>query len=204
MQRQHLAAGVRRARPLHLRRRHARLLSRRTTETRRRAFGPAVFFCAARALEGGHERQLGSATQRAAALEAEADRAAARGDAAAARALLEQVDRGRSGPGRALAQARGHVPRRRATSTAALAAVSGALRVDPLGFVPLLLKANLLEQPGRSDEAGEAYGHALAQRPAAVPPHLAAMVAHAEQLPRGACRARPPAGSPRPRPVDGV
>ena len=63
----------------------------------------------------------------------------------------------------------------------ALAAVSGALRVDPLGFVPLLLKANLLEKMGRAAEAGETYGYALAQAPAAVPPHLEAMVAHARQ-----------------------
>ena len=62
---------------------------------------------------------------------------------------------------------------------AALAAVSGALRIDPLGFVPLLLKANLLEQMGRAAEAGETYGYALAQAPAPVPPHLEAMVAHA-------------------------
>ena len=71
---------------------------------------------------------------------------------------------------------------------AALAAVSGALRIDPLGFVPLLLKANLLERLGRRAEAGETYGHALAQAPAAVPPHLEAMVAHARAAPRRACR----------------
>src|SRR6185503_4343429 len=62
---------------------------------------------------------------------------------------------------------------------AALEAVSGALRIEPLGFVPLLLKANLLEKAGRLAEAGETYGYALAQAPAAVPPHLEAMVAHA-------------------------
>jgi hypothetical protein len=64
---------------------------------------------------------------------------------------------------------------------AALDAVSGALRVDPLGFMPLLLKANLLEKLGREAEAGETYGYALAQAPAAVPPHLQAMVAHAKE-----------------------
>jgi hypothetical protein len=59
--------------------------------------------------------------------------------------------------------------------------VSGALTVDPLGFVPLLLKANLLEKAGRAAEAGETYGYALAQAPASIPPHLEAMVAHARQ-----------------------
>src|SRR6476661_1828772 len=62
---------------------------------------------------------------------------------------------------------------------AALEAVSGALRVEPLGFVPLLLKANLLEKAGRVAEAGETYGYALAQAPAVPPPHLEAMIAHA-------------------------
>jgi hypothetical protein len=59
--------------------------------------------------------------------------------------------------------------------------VAGALRVDPLGFLPLLLKASLLEAMGRSAEAGETYGYALAQAPDAVPRHLAGMVAHARQ-----------------------
>jgi hypothetical protein len=112
------------------------------------------------------------------ALEAEADRAAARGDVAGARRLLEQA--ARLGPGRAdtwlkltaMCRAAGDLP-------AALAAVSGALRVDPLGFLPLLLKANLLERIDRAEEAGETYGYALAQLPPSVPPHLEAMVAHA-------------------------
>jgi hypothetical protein len=64
---------------------------------------------------------------------------------------------------------------------AALAAVSGALKVEPLGFLPLLLKASLLEKSGKRDEAGEFYAYALAQRPAELPPHLQSMVAHAEK-----------------------
>jgi len=115
---------------------------------------------------------------RAAALEAEADRAAARGDAAAARALLAaatEADPERSEPWLKLAA----MCRASGDLAAALAAVSGALRIEPLGFVPLLLKANLLEKLDREAEAGETYGYALAQAPAAIPPHLESMAAHA-------------------------
>jgi aspartyl/asparaginyl beta-hydroxylase (cupin superfamily) len=114
----------------------------------------------------------------AAGLEAEADRAAGSGDAARARALLERAtaadpDRGETWLKlAAMCRAQGDLP-------AALTAVSGALRVDPLGFVPLLLKANLLEKLERGDEAGATYGYALAQAPAEIPPHLEAMAAYA-------------------------
>lgn len=119
--------------------------------------------------------------QGAAALEAEADRAAARGDVAAARALLEQAtaaapDRGEPWLKLAAMCRAGGAPE------AALEAVSGALRVDPLGLVPLLLKANLLEALGRRAEAGETYGYALAQAPDTAPAHLEAMLAHARQV----------------------
>lgn len=114
-------------------------------------------------------------------LEAEADRAAAGGDRRAARRLLEQLTAAE--PDRfdawlklaAMCRADGDLE-------AALAAVSGALRIDPLGFVPLLLKANLLEAAGRADAAGEAYGHALAQRPEPTPPHLRSPLERAERL----------------------
>jgi ornithine lipid ester-linked acyl 2-hydroxylase len=113
-------------------------------------------------------------------LEAEADRAARGGDAAAARALLEQATRLDPGRGEAWLKLAAMC---RATSDldGALAAVTGALRIDPLDFVPLLLKANLLERMGRHAAAGETYGHALAQLPEAVPPHLAAMVEEARR-----------------------
>ncbi|HMG46706.1 MAG TPA: aspartyl/asparaginyl beta-hydroxylase domain-containing protein [Allosphingosinicella sp.] len=113
-------------------------------------------------------------------LEAEADRAARGGDAAAARRLLEQAT--------ALAPDRGETWLKlaamcRATSDldGALAAVSGALKVDPLDFVPLLLKANLLDRTGQDAAAGETYGFALAQLPETVPPHLAALVDEARR-----------------------
>src|SRR5690349_18552169 len=119
--------------------------------------------------------------QGAAALEEEADRAAARGDVAAARALLEQATAAapdRAEPWLKLAA----MCRAGGAPDAALEAVSGALRADPLGFVPLLLKANLLETLGRREEAGETYGYALAQAPDTAPAHLEAMLAHARQV----------------------
>ena len=112
--------------------------------------------------------------------EAEADRAAARGDAAGARRLLEQVTA--AAPSRTEAWLKlAAMCRAGGDLEAALAAVDGALRVDPLGFLPLLLKASLLEAAGHSAEAGETYGHALAQRPETVPAGLAVALATAEQ-----------------------
>lgn len=119
----------------------------------------------------------------AARLEAEADRAASAGDAAAARRLLEQVtalEPERIEPWLKLSA----MCRSLGDLTGALAGVSGALRVDPLAFLPLLLKANLLERADRRAEAAETYGYALAQRPHETPPHLAAMIAHAETVHR--------------------
>jgi aspartyl/asparaginyl beta-hydroxylase (cupin superfamily) len=117
----------------------------------------------------------------AAGLEAQADRAAAAGDRAAARRLLQQVTEtagDRIDPWLKLAamcRADGDIP-------AALEAVSGALRVDPLAFMSLLMKANLLEAAGRMEEAAETYGYALAQRPGEVPPQLATPIARAESI----------------------
>jgi tetratricopeptide (TPR) repeat protein len=112
--------------------------------------------------------------------EAEADRAASRGDAAGARAILEEVIAAapdRVEPWLKLAA----MCRAQGDGGGALDAVDGALRIDPLGFLSLLLKANLLDAAGREAEAGEAYGHALAQRPATVPAGLAVAVATAER-----------------------
>lgn len=114
-------------------------------------------------------------------LEQQADRAAAGGDFAAARALIAQL--AQDEPGRidvwmklaALCRATGDL-------SAALAAVHRALALSPLDFVALLLRANLLEKAGDPD-TGEAYGRALAQRPAGdLPPQVAATLAHGETL----------------------
>jgi hypothetical protein len=115
------------------------------------------------------------------ALEAEADRAAAAGDAATARRLLEQVtaaDPARGEPWlklTAMCRAQGDLP-------AALEAISGALKLEPLAFLPLLLKASLLEQIGDAEAAGETYGYALAQQPPALPPQLRAMAERGRQV----------------------
>jgi hypothetical protein len=115
-----------------------------------------------------------------AALEAEADRRAAARDLAGARALLQRAAVA-DGAGAetwlklaGLCRAMGDLP-------AALEAVTGALRIAPLGFMPLLLKATLLDQSGEPDQAGETYGFALAQLAADIPPGLDNAVAHARR-----------------------
>ena len=117
----------------------------------------------------------------AAGLEVAADRAAASGDRARARQLLARATE--AGPERAETWLKlAAMCRAEGDLEAALAAVSGALRIEPLGFLPLLLKASLLEKAGRAPEAGETYGYALAQAPDVVPPHLATMAAHARTI----------------------
>jgi hypothetical protein len=113
-------------------------------------------------------------------LEARADRAAAAGDAASARRLLEQATAldPRGGEAwlklSAMCRAQGDLP-------AALAAISGALKLDPLAFLPLLLKASLLEQAGETEAAAETYGYALAQQPGELPPQLRGLAERARQ-----------------------
>lgn len=64
---------------------------------------------------------------------------------------------------------------------ASLASVHRALAVQPLDFTALLMRASLLQKLG-DPEAGESWGHALAQRPdTELPPQLASVVATAEQ-----------------------
>ena len=64
---------------------------------------------------------------------------------------------------------------------AALDTVHRALALSPLDFTALLMRASLLERLGTA-EAGEAWGHALAQKPdGELPPQLSSVVAHAEQ-----------------------
>ena len=115
-------------------------------------------------------------------LELQADQAAARGDAVEARRLLEQITR--ADPDyfaswmklAAMCRASGD-------HEAALGALSGALRLSPFDFTALLMKASLLEKSGQTTAAGEAYGHALAQRPEGddLPAPIAAALAHAER-----------------------
>jgi aspartyl/asparaginyl beta-hydroxylase (cupin superfamily) len=114
-------------------------------------------------------------------LEGDADQAAARGDLAGARTLLERATRA-DGAGLETWLKLGAVCRGLGDLDAALAAVDGALTIDPLGFMPLLLKASLLEAQGQADAAGETYGYALAQEPEEVPPRLRAMTERAHRV----------------------
>ena len=112
--------------------------------------------------------------------EAEADAAAQEGRLSDARRLLE--DAVRDTPTRIDAWLKlAAMCRGTGDLEAAMAAVSRALTVNPLDLSALLMRAMLLERMGRELEAGEAYGHALAQRPAGdAPPGLAPMIVHAE------------------------
>lgn len=113
--------------------------------------------------------------------EAEADAAAQSGRLGDARRLLEAAVR--ETPDRLDTWLKlGAMCRGTGDLAGAMAAVSRALTLDPLDLSALLMRAMLLERMDKAAEAGEAYGRALAQRPAGeAPPGLAPMIAHAEQ-----------------------
>jgi aspartyl/asparaginyl beta-hydroxylase (cupin superfamily) len=113
-----------------------------------------------------------------AALDRQADTAAARGELSQARALLERAAAAR--PSLPAWLKLGSVCAALGDPERALAAVHQALALAPLDFTALLSKASLLERMG-VEGSGEAYGRALAQRPAgAAAPALARVIAHAE------------------------
>lgn len=112
-------------------------------------------------------------------LEQRADAAAARGDVAEARRLLESVVL--EGPSLDAWLKLGAMRRMAGDLPGALGAIEGALVLEPLDFMALLSRASILERMGRSD-AGEAYGRALAQRPDAAEGQIAQMLAHAERV----------------------
>jgi aspartyl/asparaginyl beta-hydroxylase (cupin superfamily) len=109
----------------------------------------------------------------------EADRAAAAGDTARARALLEQAlteDGSRADLWLRLAA----MCRAGGDAAAALDAVHRALAIEPLDFMALLMRASLLDRMG-DPAAGEAYGRAIAQRPeGALAPQVAAALAQGQ------------------------
>ena len=114
------------------------------------------------------------------ALLAEADRAAAIRDLPRALALLREAAEAQPGNLQIWLRLAG-VTRAAGQPRAALAAIHRALAVSPLDFTALLMRASLLD---RLDEAGagEAWGHAIAQKPAgALPPQLAATLAEGER-----------------------
>ena len=96
-------------------------------------------------------------------LEEQADRAAAVGEFAAARSLLEQALKGSEGSIdlwmklSAMRKASGDLQ-------GALAAIDKALALSPLDFSGLLARAVILDRLG-DPSAGEEFGHALAQLP---------------------------------------
>jgi aspartyl/asparaginyl beta-hydroxylase (cupin superfamily) len=112
-------------------------------------------------------------------IEQQADQAAARGEFAAARDLLRQVV---SGDGASFVARFKLSAMLRATgdNAGALGAIEAALVIEPLDFAALLTRAMLLDQMGRSDEAGQAFGRALAQAPDQPPPQMAAVLATAQ------------------------
>ena len=114
-------------------------------------------------------------------LEAQADRAAAAGQFAEARALLEQAVQAGSSSFElwmklsAMRKASSDLP-------GALHAIDAALALSPLDFSALLSRAVILEGLGHPN-AGEEFGNALAQLPPDedVPPAMAAAVAYARR-----------------------
>ena len=117
-----------------------------------------------------------------AALEAEADRAVAARDVDAAARLLERacvIDGDNAERWIKLAMVR----RSANDLEGALDAVSAALAMDPLAFLPLLLRHVLLADLGRAEEAGEAAAAALFHAPPddRLPPHLAVQLARARE-----------------------
>jgi aspartyl/asparaginyl beta-hydroxylase (cupin superfamily) len=111
-------------------------------------------------------------------LSEQADRALAAGDIATARSLLEEIVVDNANVENwlklgSMCRALGDIP-------VALNAVERALMINPLDFTALLSRATLLEQM-KHDEADEAYGRAIAQKPTgALPSQLRRMVEHAE------------------------
>ena len=117
---------------------------------------------------------------RAPSLEQEAERALSNGNVSRAAALLTKAAEDRPGDAdlwiKVAALQRGV-----GKPEAALAALHRALAISPLDFTMLLMKASLLQSAGHP-EAGQAWGHALAQKPTGdLPPQIAAVVAEGEK-----------------------
>lgn len=111
---------------------------------------------------------------------AEADRAAGAADFERAIELLTEIAR-KDGADPALWLRIAAMQRARGDAGAALDAVHRALTFAPLDFTALLMRASLLQR-SNDPGAGEAWAHALAQRPdGELPPELAPVLAEAEQ-----------------------
>ena len=111
---------------------------------------------------------------------AEADRASASQDFTRAQALLRDAA-GIAPQDLSILLKLAGVSRAAGQPRVALDAVHRALAVSPLDFTALLMRATLLDRLG-DETAGEAWGHALAQRPqAAPPPQIAAVLEQGER-----------------------
>ncbi|HET7575913.1 MAG TPA: aspartyl/asparaginyl beta-hydroxylase domain-containing protein [Sphingomicrobium sp.] len=116
----------------------------------------------------------------AAGLVRDADRAAAARNFAQAASLLERAA-ALSPEDPALWIRIAAVRRGAGKAAAALDAVHKALAISPRDFTGLLMRASLLQRMGLP-QAGEAWGHAVAQKPDGdIPPPLQAALAEAEQ-----------------------
>jgi tetratricopeptide (TPR) repeat protein len=114
-------------------------------------------------------------------LERQADRAAAAGDFASARASLERAVAIDS-PTLELWTKLGAIRRAQGDLEGALAAVERALAISPLDFSSLLARAMLLERMG-DPRCGEAFSRAVAQIPDdwEMPQAMAGAVEHARE-----------------------
>lgn len=116
----------------------------------------------------------------AADLLADADRAVQQGDLRRAATLLREVAEAGSGD-IALWMKLAGLERASGDPEAALQAVHRGLAISPLDFTLLLMRAGLLQRTGHPG-AGEAWSHALAQKPdGELPPQMAAAVQEAEK-----------------------
>lgn len=114
------------------------------------------------------------------ALLEEADRASAAQDFARAQALLREAADAQPDDAAILLKLAG-VSRAAGQPRVALDAIHRALAIAPLDFTALLMRASLLDRAG-DPAAGEAWGHALAQKPdGALPPQIAAVLAQGKR-----------------------
>ena len=113
-------------------------------------------------------------------LVSEAERAVAAGDLTRAATLLREAAE-KSPDDASLWMKAAALLRATGKSEAALDAVHRALAASPLDFTMLLMRASLLQRLGHP-QAGEAWGHALAQKPdGTLPPQLEPVLAEAER-----------------------
>ena len=112
-------------------------------------------------------------------IEQAADRAAASGDFAAARSMLERAV-GADGGSSELWMKLSAMRKASGDMQGALAAVDRSLAIEPLDFAALLYRAVLLEGLG-DPQTGEAFGQALALAPSEdqIPPPMRSIVNHA-------------------------